>query len=187
MEGEEKPKKKPRWVAGKEMPLFSGKTWKELEDIWPKSQRVSSEAAFIVGVFGPALLATMKFMKTNYGYSITKEEFFTLCWIHRCEEGREGVATASWPAMKGLNVGGTLWPLRKGNITRLGLIENMPSSYITLYRVTATGKMLIKIFVENVDKAHKDLRMWIADQGPDPEFRDEKTTRNILLMTQGEK
>lgn len=181
-----KERKKAYWRAGKEMPAFSGKSWKELEDIWPKGQRLSSEAMFIVGVFSPAWLATQNFMKANYGFTLTPHDFFLLCWIHRCQEGREGVFTTAWPVMKGINVGGKLWVLKKSKITKLGLIENMPSHHLRLYRVTGPGKLLIQKFISNVEEAHKDMRRWLADFGPQGDEANERITRFMKESVQNE-
>jgi predicted transcriptional regulator with HTH domain len=167
----------PKWTPGKEMPLFSGKSWKELEDIWPRDLRLSSEAWKIVSVMAPAWLATTKFMKSNYGEAINMRDFFYLCWIHRGEDAKENVATVSWPIMKGLNIGGKLWYKKKSALTRIGLIENIPSKWVRLYRVTATGKMVIRVFIENVEKAHKDIRMWKVDSGPGRDETNERITR----------
>lgn len=150
------------------MPEFSGKSWGELNDIWPADVRVASEAWKIVSVFTPAWLATVNFMKAILdGKHIASRDFFILCWIHRCEESRENVAMDSWPAMKGMNIGGRLWYNRKSQLTKLGLIENMPTSNIRLYRVTEMGKLIMKKFIENVEQAHKDMKYWKSLQPPE--------------------
>lgn len=157
---------KPKWKAGKEMPLFSGKSWTELEDIWPKDLRIGSQAAHIIGVFFPAWVDTHRFVKSQFGFSINMREFLLLCWLQRVEEGRENVGFEGWAAMKGLNIGGRLWYARKARITKLGIVENYPLRY-RLYRVTATGKTIIRYFCDAADQANMNLGEWLSTRDPE--------------------
>jgi hypothetical protein len=167
MSEEEKPKKK-QWKAGIEMPEFSGSSWRELEDIWPAQVRVASEAWKIISVFTPALMATQTFQKSMLnGKYIRSRDLFILALIQRCEEARTNVATEAWPALKAMNIGGKLWYSRKAQLTKLGLIENIPAPGLRLYRVTGLGKMVIKNFVDNVEKAHQDIKYWVSLQPPE--------------------
>jgi len=158
---------KPKWTPGREMPLFSGKSWSELEDIFPADMKIASDAYKIISVIMPAWIATQAYMKSTIGGSIPMRDFFILCWLQRCEDAKEDVAFESWPAMKGMNIGGKLWYLRKSNMTALGLIENIPVQRIRIYRITALGKMVIRNFTQNVEQAHHNLRGWVADKPED--------------------
>jgi len=167
MSEEKKPKKK-QWTRGIEMPEFSGTSWRELEDIWPAHVRVASEAWKMISVFTPALLASVTFQKSMMnGKYITSRDLFILCLIQRCEEARTNVATEAWPALKAMNIGGRLWYSRKAQLTKLGLIENIPAAGLRLYRVTGAGKMIIKNFVDNVEQAHQDIKHWVSLQPPE--------------------
>jgi hypothetical protein len=156
--------KKKRWIAGVDMAEFSGTSWRDLQDIWPQDVRVASEAWKIVSVFYPAWMRTMKFMDEQMGAHIHMRDFFILCWIHRCEEARANVATISWPILKGMNVGGNLWYRRQAQLTKLGLIESMPSGRLQSFRVTAKGKLVMKYFIDNVEQAHSNTKAWVAAQ-----------------------
>jgi len=161
---DEKPKKK-QWKPGVQMPEFSGKSWRELEDIWPAQVRVASEAWKMISVFTPALIASVTFQKSMMnGKYIGSRDMFILCLIQRCEEARTNVATEAWPALKAMNIGGRLWYSRKAQLTKLGLIENIPAAGLRLYRVTGAGKMIIKNFVDNVEQAHQDIKHWVSLQ-----------------------
>lgn len=157
------------------MAEFSGTSWRDLEDIWPADVRVSSEAWKMLAVFTPAWMATVIFMKELLnGEHIHARDFFILCWIQRCEEARANVSMEAWPAMKGMNIGGTLWRTRKAGLTKLGLIENMPAPFLRLYRVTGKGKMIMRNFIDNVEQAHRDVKGWVSSQ---PEENAEKVNR----------
>ncbi len=155
---------KKNWEPGVDMPEWSGKSWKELDDIWPATVRVQSEAWKIISVSYPAFIVTQEFMKTLVGDKIQFREFLVLCWIHRCEEVKAGIATESWAPMKGMNISGAIWYNRKASLTRLGLIENAPVGRIRLYRVTGNGKMVIRYYVDQLEQAHKNLRYWVSLQ-----------------------
>lgn len=180
---EEKPKNK-NWARGVDMPEFSGSSWKELEDIWPADVRVASEAWKIISVFTPALLASQIFQKELMnGKYIVSRDFFILCLIQRCEEARTNVATEAWPALKAMNIGGKLWYSRKAELTKLGLIENIPAAGLRLYRVTGLGKAVIRNFVENVEKAHQDIKYWVSLQ---PAENAERVNRYLQANCFGE-
>lgn len=158
---------KKKWIAGEDFPLFSGKRWKELEDIFPADLKIASDAYKIISVFFPAWVATQAYMKATLGGSIHMRDFFILCWLQRCEDAKENISFESWPAMKGMNIGGKLWYNRKSQMTAIGLIENIPAKAIRAYRISATGKMVIRNFTQNVEQAHHNLRGWISMQPED--------------------
>ena len=157
--------------------MFSGKSWKELEDIFPANVKIASEAYKIISVFYPALVSTRQWLKATYGIEIQTRDLFLLCWLQRCEDARENVSFDGWPALKGMNIGGKLWYKEKSNITKIGLIENVPASTaVRLYRITATGKLIIRKFVENVEQAHKNLGLWVSMQ---PQVEADRITKYI--------
>ncbi len=163
---------KPVWKEGKDFPLFSGKKWKTLEDIWPAPVRVSSEAWKILSVFAPALKETQRFYFATYGHKITAQDLFLLAWMQRCEEINQNVALKAYPVLHGLHIGGKLFYIRKANLTRYGLLENTPTIR-RLYRITGTGKMLLRKFVEEIEKAHKYVvEMGARDAVDQKEFED---------------
>jgi hypothetical protein len=159
------PKKK--WLEGRDMPEYSGKSWKELNDLWPAEIRVASDAWKIISVSPVAWEVTRTFMKGFVGGTITWQGFQMLCWIQRCEEAKQGISTEAWAPMKGLNISGGIWYNRKAALTRLGLVENVPIKNIRLYRVTGNGKLVIKYFVEQSEMAHKNLRYWLSLHPPE--------------------
>lgn len=161
------------------MPLFSNKSWEELQDVWPKELRIVSDAYKIVCMLAPAWVLTQQFIKANYGESIAMRDFLTLCWLQRCEDARENVAFDSFPALKGLNMGGKLWYSHKSALTRLGLIENIPTR-VRLYRITATGKMIIRKFVENIEQANQDLHRWMSYQPPEQVVKITKALKKFI-------
>ncbi len=173
---------KPKWTRGKEMPLFSKKSWSELEDIWPREIRLSSEACLIAGLFAPAWLKTLAFMDTAIGKRIVMREFFLLCWLHRVEEAREGVAFHAWPAMKGLNIGGKLWYIRKAGLTKCGLIENLPVKDHT-YRITELGKLVVKKFIDNLQETRDELGANMLKEGEFVETRRRKDQLPELIKS----
>lgn len=169
------PKKK--WIAGEDMPEFSGKSWKELNDIWPVDVRISSDVWKHISVAYPAFMVTQQFMKTLLkGESIKFRDFLILCWIQRCQEAKDDIATEAWAPMKGMNISGNIWYNRKASLTRLGLLENMPGERFRMYRVTGTGRMIIKYYVDQVEQAHKNLRYWLSLQ---PEEYAKKVTKYL--------
>lgn len=156
---------KPKWKAGVQMPMYSGKSWEELEDIWPADLRIASDAYKIVSLFYPAQIVAQEFQKHLIGEAIGMRDLMTLCWFQRVEDAKENVGLEAFPTMKVMNYGGRLFYARKSKITRLGLIENMPMG-MRMYRITANGKLVIRNFVENLEKANDNLAMWISVQKP---------------------
>jgi len=169
---------KKNWLAGVDMPEYSGKNWKELNDLWPAEVRIASDAWKIISVSAVAWEATKPFLRTLVGDTIDWQHFMVLCWILRCEEAKQGISTEAWAAMKGLNISGGIWYNRKAALTRLGLIENVPIKHVRLYRVTGNGKMVIKYFVEQSEMAHKNLRYWLSLQPPEFAARLTKKLNN---------
>jgi len=160
---EDKPKKK-RWKFGKEMPLFSGKSYGELNDIYPINSRINDEVWRLVGLMYPAWVITKSQFKDQLPGKLKYTRFQELCWMQRCEEAKEGFAFPAYPAIKGMNVSGAIFAARKAELTKLGLVENIPLSAnrARLYRVTGLGKMMIKAFVENLHAANNNLEMWLS-------------------------
>jgi len=156
--------KKKQWRFGKEMPHFSGKSYGELNDIYPINSRISDEAWRMVGLMQPAWVITQIQFKEQFGVKIKWSRFQELCWMQRCEESKEGFAFPSYPVLKGMNVSGAIFAARKAELTKIGLVENIPvtGTRARIYRVTGLGKMLIKAFVENLHQANNNLEFWLS-------------------------
>lgn len=166
-----------KWKAGKDMPMYSGKEWGELEDIFPRNIKLSSEVYTVITVLAPAWVATKAFIKSTYGDTIYWEDFTYLCWLQRVEDAKENVAFEAFSAMKGLNVNPKLWFLKKSRLTKLGLVENIPIPKQFLYRITGKGKMIVRKFHDEVEQAHKNLAMW--QSWKDPEHAKNKITPKL--------
>lgn len=153
----------------KELKKFSGASWQELEDIWPKEVRISSEVYKIMSVLYPAwkLLSKKYDFRRNEGVTLRLDEFFLLFWVHRCEDAKENVATAPYPIGKPLSYNARMLSFKTSRLFRLKLIENMPFKGIRVYRVTAKGKLLMREFIENLEQAHKDIKYFSKDQPPE--------------------
>ena len=159
-EDQSKRKTKP-WKQPKDFPPFSGKSYGELNDIYPFNDRIKDDAWRMVGLFYPAWVITRKQFKEQIG-KMRFTRFLELCYMQRCEEAKEGVAFHPYPAMKGMNVSGALFAARKAELTRLGLVENIvfTANRARVYRVTGLGRMIIKCFTENLNQANDNLAMW---------------------------
>lgn len=149
---------KPKWRRGVDMPDFSGKTWSELNDIWPAEDRVQSDVFLIMALFAPAWNKLMRFIRDTYDiqHGFDRGSFFLLCWMQRVQDAKQDLAFHAWPVMKGINVGGRLWYAKKAFLTKHGFIENMPSRNMA-YRVTEKGKIIMKKFIEYVDESRQEL------------------------------
>ena len=160
---EDQPKKKP-WKFGKEMPVFSGRSYAELNDIYPINSRIKDDVWRTVGLMQPAWMLTQAQYKEQLGVKLKWCRFQELCWMQRCEEANEGFTFLAYPAMKGMNVSGAIFAIRKADLTKLGLVENIPnmSNRSRLYRVTGLGKMIIKSFVENLHMANTNLEHFLT-------------------------
>lgn len=152
-----------KWARGKDMPLFSGKTWIELEDIWPREARVQDDAYMILGLFAPAWRQTKEFIEYTYSITLRSEEFFYLCWFQRVEEARENVAFLFYPNMRAMDWNHALWATKKSRLTKYGFIENLPSGEIKSYRVTEAGKLIIKKFIDNLNQVREQLLVDLAN------------------------
>lgn len=165
---EKKPRKK-KWEYGVEMPEFSEKSYKDLQDLWPVEMRTSSEALYIMAGMLYAsrqiTVFTNKLLDVN-GRQIRLMDLLLLAWCLRCEDAKEGLCTEAYALKKGLDQGmQTLWT-RKAILTKHGLIENIPSKgygeYFRAYRVTERGRIILRKFVDLINEAHKKLREeWI--------------------------
>ena len=186
---ENKPKKK-NWRAGVEMPEFSGKSFRYLQDLWPAEMRTSSEAFYIMAGMLYASRQITVFMKSMLdvtGRQIRFMDLLLLAWCLRCEDAKEGLCTEAYALKKGLDQGmKTLW-IRKAILTKYGLIENIPTpsvpgEYFKAYRVTEKGRIILRKFVELIDEAHRKLREeWSTDR---PDWTEPKGLDNwIRRMT----
>ena len=81
---EDQPKKKS-WKFGKEMPKFSGKSYGELNDIYPINSRINDDTWRMVGLFYPAWVLTRQQYKEQIG-KLRFTRFLELCYMQRCEE-----------------------------------------------------------------------------------------------------
>lgn len=152
-----------KWRRGKDMPLFSGKKWIELEDIWPREARVQDDGYMILGLFAPAWKQTKDFIKHTYSVSMRSEEFFHLCWFHRIEEGRENAAFLFYPNTWSMDWNHAMFATKKSKLTKYGFIENLPIYSIFTYRVTEHGKLIIKKFIENLNQVKEQLALDLAN------------------------
>lgn len=167
MDEEEKPKKKKRWTRGKEMPLFSGKTWAELQSIWPPEERINSQIWRAIGFYEPAWKFTRIFMKNVYGLTVRMSDFNLVCFFMRVEEHFEDVASIELPIKMTRQVHRDLLNIQKSRITKQGLIEQFPQGGPPArYRVTPIGRMMIKTFVENLTQADNDMTHWASQVYP---------------------
>ncbi len=157
------------------MPEFSGRTWRELEDIWPRHVRVSSEAHKIISCISPAWHAMKQDLKKR-GIKLRTDELWRLFWIQRCEEAKENVATETYPIGKPHQWNIKLYYLKQSPLMRKGLIEWLPASTVKLVRVTALGKDILKTFIHYIEQAHRDIKMMVAGQ---PEENAAKVQRYL--------
>ena len=170
------PKKK--WVPGRDMPFFSGKTWAELEDIYPKGKRIDSNIWRMMGLMAPAWLATNEYCKELVGKKISFRDFMMLCFMQRVEEARDNVAFDSYHILKGLNLGGSLYSTRKAGLHKLGFVEKMPLKHMRIYRTTGLAKMLMYKFADNLQKANDNILEWVESQ---PKEHQVKISQSLAL------
>lgn len=147
----------------KEMNRFSGATWGELEDIWPKSLRITSDIHMILSVFYPAFNQMNRRMKEEEGITIRIDDFLLLFWYQRCEEAKGNVATLPYVVGKPLKWNARMLSIKQSRLFRMKLVENMPIKRLRMYRLTAKGKHLMKTFVNLLEQAHKDVRFFASD------------------------
>lgn len=161
------------WKQPKDMPPFSGKSYGELNDIYPINSRIKDDAWRTVGLFYPAWVITRKQFKEQIG-KLRFTRFLELCYMQRCEEAKQGFAFHAYTAMKGMSVSGALFAARKAELQRTGLVERIPTSAnrARIYRVTGLGKIIIKCFNENLNQANNNLEMWLEQmKAEEQEFR----------------
>lgn len=143
----------------KEFRKFSGASWGELNDIWPKDVRISNDYWKILSVERYAWRKIQQGLKEDmerYGVKRFRyEDFQNLCWIYRNEEAKDNVATEAFSVRDPLDWSLSIWVLKQSPLNRMGFIENMPFRKLRLYRVTGKGIQLIKDFVSEVEKAHR--------------------------------
>lgn len=160
----EKPFRKKKSAHAVGMPEFSGRTWGELEDIWPRHVRVASEAYKIMAGVSPAFQALKVDLKKR-GMSLRQDEVWRLFWIQRCEEAKENVATETYPIGKPHKWNIKLYYIKQSPLMRKGLIEWLPAANrVKLVRVTALGKDILKTFIHYIEQAHRDIKQLAADQ-----------------------
>jgi len=163
---------------------FSGASWQELEDIFPKEIRVSSEAYIILSVFYPAWRALhLKYkFKQNEGTVLQIDDFFLLCWVLRCEDAKGNVATEGYPISKPLQWNQRMRSFKQSRLHRLKLVENMPYKNLRLYRVTAKGRLLIRDFFDMVEQAHKDIKYFSSIQPPENAAKVDRIMRRFFEL-----
>jgi hypothetical protein len=161
-----------RWRYGVEMPEFSGRSWKELQDLWPPEMRTSSEAYYILVAFQPAWEKIKFFTAQLLNMTVNKadlkfHDIGLLAWCSRCEELKEGLMADSAAVRQALMLGDNkrVFFTRKAILTKYGLIENIPAGpeydlpTFYCYRLTEKGRIVLKKFVEFVDEAHEILKI----------------------------
>lgn len=156
-----KPKKK-----GVDLRPFSGRSWQDLHDIHPTPVRISSEYYKIESVRYVALDMLRRARMAANEPPIRSDEISLLCWILRCEDAKENVATEPYYVGKPLRWNFKLYAIRQSPLRRLGLIEQLPAAGLNLVRVTAEGRILIKTWLEYLEQAHRDLKYAITTQPP---------------------
>lgn len=156
------------WLTGGvDLHEFAGRSWKELEDVWPKPLRLASEAWKILSVTVPAQMATQEFLGelTNGGH-LSLSELTQLAWLQRCEEARENMAADKEMVMRGCGVRKPITlALKFSNMIQIGLIEEI-GLRARLYRLTPVGKVVLRKFVDNMEQAHYDIIGWKGLQKP---------------------
>jgi hypothetical protein len=145
----------------KKIPPFSGKTYKELNDIYPISSRINDEMWRVVCLMKPAYILTLrKFKEELKGQSLRFSIFMEMCWMQRCEESKQGLPFSLFPVGRGLEISNNILAARKAELVKLGLIEQMPFTQNRMFRVTALGKLMIKTMVENMREIEARLVEW---------------------------
>lgn len=177
------PKHKKAIVHAK-LNKFSGASWQELEDIFPKEIKVSSEAYIIMSVFYPAWRAlSLKYnFKKNEGTVLQIDDFFLLIWVQRCEDAKGNVATQGYTISKPLKWNQRMRSFKQSRLHRLKLVENMPYKGLQMYRVTAKGKLLIREFFDMVEQAHKDIRYFSSIQPKENQEKVDKIMRRYFEL-----
>jgi hypothetical protein len=156
-----------RWVYGIDMPQFSGKSWKDLQDVWPIELRTSSEAYYILCAFLPAWEKLKFFAAQLLGLETNKadlrfHDIGMLAWCSRCEEANEGLMADYLVAKLALMAGNNkkLFAVRKSILVKHNLLENIPNGpdhklpVFYCFRVTEKGRILLRKFIEFVDESH---------------------------------
>jgi len=165
-------KRNPKsWRYGIEMPEFSGKSYKQLQDVGPINMRTSSEAYYILCSFLPAWEKLKFFTAELLGLSVKKadlrfHDIGMLAWCSRCEEFAEGLMADSTMVQWGLMAEkkSKVFFIRKSILTRHGLIENIPNGpehglpTFYAYRLTQRGRIVLRKFVDLVEESHSVLR-----------------------------
>lgn len=174
---EEKPKKKKRWKPGVDMREFSGKSWRELEDIWPTDVRLASDVWKVMAVFPAAYEQNKRFQKVLLnGEYLAVRELCQMAWVMRCEEAKQGVATETFWMDRGLELNRRMANIRAGKLSRLGLIEELPSRSFRLYRVSDLGRTVLRNLIEEMEQAHRNIKRWAAEQ---PEEGKERVNKYL--------
>lgn len=148
---------------------FVGRSWKDLDDLWPRKMRLSSEAWQVLGLALPAYSATLPFiLHLTGGQMVSFRDLVLLCWLQRCEEARENVGITADLVLPGSGFKRVAdLVTRQRVLRRCGLLEDLVGAPRTgLYRITASGKMILAAFVENLEQAHYDIAGWKAKQKP---------------------
>lgn len=171
----EKPFRKKKTRGEVKMPEFSGRSWKDLEDIHPRHVRLSSDAHTILSGVGPALYCLRQDLKKQ-GIIIHADDIWLLYWIQRCEEAKENVATETYPVGKPYQWNLKLYYLKQSRLMRNGLIEWLPASSVKLVRVTAQGKDILKTLLQYVEQMHRNVKDFVKRQ---PEANAEKVQRYV--------
>lgn len=160
----ESKKQKKKWVPGRDLPFFSGKTWAELEDIYPRNKRIGNDIWRVMGLMAPAWYITNEYCKELVGDKIIFRDFMLLCFMQRVEEARDNVAFDLYHVRKALNLSPSLLGTRKAKLHKLGFVEKMPLKRLRIYRTTGLAKLLMYNFMDNLQKANDNLLEWVAAQ-----------------------
>lgn len=145
------------------IPPFSGKTYAELNDIYPIDKRINDDLWRMVCLCGPAYkLLMQKFSQELDGRTLRFVNFQMLCWMQRCEEAKQGLAFSMGPVANGIQLfNKSLLAMRNSELMVLGLVEQITTQKPYIFRVTARGKMMIKTYVEMMRELEGKLSEWI--------------------------
>lgn len=148
---------------------FSGKSWQELEDIWPRSVRLKqdedgniNDAYKIMSVLMFAIRKAQQAAKAE-GYTLRMEDIFLLFWCQRVEEAKENMGAGDYETMRPLYYTLSLNMIKRHRLFQAKMLEYYPGD-IRVCRVTAKGKVFMSTIMENIEQAHRDIKMWTNTQ-----------------------
>lgn len=168
---EEKPLKSEKKRKFKPQP-FSGKSWKELQDIWPPNVRISSEAHAMITVMMPASISTQIFLRNLLPEGLKKvrfsfREICLLFLVLRCQETRDDAGANRMWIEKAIDSKKRALTFTKLNsLFKIGLIEKYPG-HVDVFRLTGLGMTVAKHYVGAMERAHRDIQTFAETEPPE--------------------